>query len=109
MSRILLVASLLLTSTVMAQDDARQTRGKEVYEHWCTPCHGPNPRKHPGTSALQLLYRGERPAVLEERDDLTPEIVAFYVRNGVSIMPFFRKTEISDEDLAAMGAYLTPD
>jgi hypothetical protein len=29
------------------------------------------------------------------------------VRNGVSIMPFFRKTEISDADLDAIGRYLT--
>ena len=93
------------TAVSLAQDD-QQARGRQVYEHWCTPCHGPDPRKHPGTSALQVLYKGEKPAVLEERQDLTPEIVAFYVRNGVSIMPFFRKTEISDEDLAALGAYL---
>jgi len=29
------------------------------------------------------------------------------VRRGVSIMPFFRKTEVSDADLAAITAYLT--
>jgi mono/diheme cytochrome c family protein len=28
------------------------------------------------------------------------------VRRGVSIMPFFRKTEISDADLQALAAYL---
>jgi mono/diheme cytochrome c family protein len=33
--------------------------------------------------------------------------VKTFVRNGVSIMPFFRKTEISDADLDAIAAYLT--
>jgi mono/diheme cytochrome c family protein len=30
------------------------------------------------------------------------------VRKGVSVMPPFRKTEISDADLAALAAYLAP-
>lgn len=105
----MIVAALAMSGAASSvAQDAQQARGKAVYEHWCTPCHGPDPRKHPGTSALQVLYKGEKPAVLEERLDLTPEIVAFYVRNGVSIMPFFRKTEISDADLAALGAWLAP-
>jgi mono/diheme cytochrome c family protein len=29
------------------------------------------------------------------------------VRRGVSVMPPFRKTEISDEDLNALAAYLS--
>lgn len=97
----------LVSSSAMlhAQDAAH---GKEVYEHWCSPCHAPGARKHPGTSALEVLYQDEKPAVLEERLDLTPELIVFYVRNGVKIMPFFRKTEISDKDLADMAAYLAP-
>lgn len=87
-----------------AQDKAR---GAAVYDHWCAPCHAADPRKHPGTAALQVLYKGEKPAVLLERTDLTPDVVRFYVRNGVSIMPFFRKTEISDADLDALGAFLS--
>ncbi len=104
--RKLFIALLVLgAGQVQAQDAAH---GKEVYEHWCSPCHAPGGRKHPGTSALEILYQGEKPAVLEERLDLTPELVEFYVRNGVKIMPFFRKTEISDKDLADLGAYLSP-
>jgi len=30
------------------------------------------------------------------------------VRTGVSVMPPFRKTEISDADLEALAAYLAP-
>ncbi len=39
-------------------------------------------------------------------EDLRPPVTATFVRNGVSIMPPFRKTEISDADLAALAAYL---
>lgn len=102
----------LLASTVMlggaaavqAQDAAR---GEAVYELWCAPCHAADPRKHPGTAALQVLYQGEKPAVLTERRDLTPELIRTFVRNGVSIMPFFRETEISEADLDALGAWLS--
>jgi (+)-pinoresinol hydroxylase len=104
--RLLIGVLLLAGSAVQAQD---RQHGEAVYELWCAPCHAVDPRKHPGTAALQLLYKGEKPAVLTERTDLTPEIVRFYVRNGVSIMPFFRKTEISDQDLDDLGAYLSRD
>jgi hypothetical protein len=30
-----------------------------------------------------------------------------FVRNGVAPMPFYRKTEIDDTELAALMAYLT--
>jgi hypothetical protein len=33
--------------------------------------------------------------------------VALFVRRGVATMPFYRKTEVSDADLAALAAYLT--
>ena len=47
------------------------------------------------------------PAALEARDNLNPAIVRHFVRNGVLVMPPFRKTEISDAELDALGAYLT--
>ena len=37
-----------------------------------------------------------------------PELTRAFVRTGVSVMPPFRKTEISDADLAALAAYLAP-
>ena len=39
--------------------------------------------------------------------DLTPQLIKMYVRNGITVMPTFRKTEISDADLDAIAAYLT--
>ena len=94
------------TSTASAQDAAEQ-RGKEVFDYWCEACHGDGPGR-PGTAALEVLYQGQKPALIEERDDLIPELTRTFVREGVSIMPFFRKTEISDEDLEALAAYLAP-
>lgn len=80
--------------------------GKQVFAKWCAPCHGPAPRLA-GTLALQTKYKGETPPALEDRTDLTPEVVAYFVRTGVAWMAPFRKTEISDTDLAAIGAYLS--
>lgn len=101
-----------LAGAAQAQDGSSGQRsleqqGKEVYEYWCTPCHGEGPGR-PGTAALEALYQGQKPALLEERTDLVPELTKTFVRNGVSIMPFFRKTEISDEELEALAAYLAP-
>lgn len=90
-------------------------RGKEVFDARCRACHGayakglPNAlaMEVPGTFALQLRYKGQKPALLEERTDLTPEAVAAFVRHGGGgFMPAFRPTEVSDEDLKALGAYL---
>jgi mono/diheme cytochrome c family protein len=90
-----------------AQDAEPIRRGNEVFQYWCAPCHAPGPR-HPGTQALEALYQGAKPAALEERTDLVPDLTATFVRTGVSVMPPFRKTEISDEDLAALAVYLAP-
>jgi mono/diheme cytochrome c family protein len=78
-----------------------------VYDTWCGACHDPGPR-HPGTQALDALYKGTKPGALEERTDLVPKLTETFVRKGVSVMPPFRKTEISDADLAALAAYLAP-
>ncbi len=102
----LLMVLLLVTGGVQAQDKGN---GEAVYGLCCAPCHAEGARKHPGTAALEVLYKGDKPAVLTERTDLTPELVSFYVRNGVSIMPFFRKTEISDKDLADLAAFLVKE
>jgi len=80
-------------------------RGKAVYDQWCGACHDPGPR-HPGTQALDALYKGKKPGALEERTDLLPKLTETFVRKGVSVMPPFRKTEITDADLAALAAYL---
>jgi mono/diheme cytochrome c family protein len=47
-----------------------------------------------------------KPALLEQRTDLAPEFTSAIVRTGVSVMPFFRKIEISDAELGALASYL---
>ena len=55
---------------------------------------------------MAARYKGAVPALLTERTDLSPELVKVYVRNGLSIMPIFRKTQISDAQLEALAEYL---
>lgn len=83
-----------------------EPRGYVQYQEYCDVCHGPGVGR-PGTMALAAKYKGTKPALLADRTDLTPQLVKLYVRNGVTVMPFFRKTEISDADLDAIAAYLT--
>ncbi len=80
--------------------------GRQVYEKWCTPCHGSGEGK-PGTIAAAALYKGSKPAVLTERTDLTPAAIKTAVRSGVFVMPRFRKTEVTDAELDAIVNYLT--
>jgi mono/diheme cytochrome c family protein len=96
--------------------DPLERRGNEVFSQRCAACHSPIPTEiygpvmlppMPGTQALAARYRGEIPAALEERTDLVAEYVRTVVRNGYISMPFFRPTELSDEDLEALLAYLT--
>ena len=89
---------------VAAPDESQIERGHKVYDKWCFPCHGTGVGK-PGTASLAA--RGQKPAVLEERTDLTAPAIKIFVRHGVLFMPTFRKTEISDADLDAIAAYLT--
>ena len=81
-------------------------RGEAVYEYWCNACHGPEMLK-PGTAALAIKYQGALPAALTERTDMVPEFVEQIVRQGISMMPFFRPTEVSNADLDALAAFLT--
>lgn len=88
-----------------AQAAAPAPDGAKVYAQWCVHCHGSG-RGNPGTQSLQVKYGGRLPAVLLERTDLTPEAVAVFVRQGVLSMAPFRKTEITDAELAALSAWV---
>jgi len=103
-----LLAGLILMASGLAfaapPDQEQIERGHKVYDKWCFPCHGTGLGK-PGTDALAA--RGQKPAVLEERTDLTGPAIKQFVRHGVLFMPMFRKTEVSDAELDAIVAYLT--
>jgi cytochrome c5 len=105
-----------------AQEASRIEKGHAVFARWCEGCHArgtpvqsnPAPgnyslvgRVWAGTYALQQRYGGRLPAALEDRTDLSPEFIRSTVRNGLNIMPGTRKTEVSDDELDALIAYLT--
>jgi mono/diheme cytochrome c family protein len=83
-----------------------QPPGYVQFQLACSVCHGTGPGK-PGTSALAAKYKGATPALLEERTDLNPAYIKQVVRQGLYVMPFFRKTELSDADLNTIVTYLT--
>ena len=107
--------SPLTKAATQIPTDARERRGQEVFEQRCAACHAAVPKDMigppympamAGTQALQARYKGAKPAELEQRTDLTPPFVAAIVRSGLNSMPFFRPTELSGDDLTALGAYL---
>jgi (+)-pinoresinol hydroxylase len=91
-------------STVAARPG--DSRGYVLFQADCSVCHGTGAAK-PGTRALAAKYKGARPALIDARTDLAPDYIRNIVRHGVSVMPPFRKTELSDTDLDALVAYLT--
>lgn len=87
---------------------ARYAPGRAVYEKWCAACHDPG-IIHPGTHALMTKYPGgsRGSGSITAWTDLPATYVTFMVRHGMSVMPAFRKTEISADELAALAAYLS--
>lgn len=120
-TRLLWIAAAVAAGVGLAHGQAPESdatgaqieRGKALYDYWCGTCHGPELGLPgfdglPGTHQLRLKYRDtDIPAVLDERTDLVPEFIKVIVRQGVSFMPHFRKTEISDAELDDIAAYLT--
>jgi (+)-pinoresinol hydroxylase len=119
MKRLIAIIAVVLVAPCLAEEQetigwTRHTvqvtsttpRGYAEYQNSCSVCHGPMPER-PGTRALAAKYKGSLPAMLEERRDLSPEFIRAVVRNGLTVMPHFRKTEVSDTQLDAIIAYLT--
>jgi (+)-pinoresinol hydroxylase len=108
----LVAVAVAAAATAAAQDTPQVESGRVLYEYWCAPCHGSGLGNNgaqylPGTDALRVKYRGALPALLTERTDMAADLVKTYVRQGITVMPFFRKTEIDDTELEAIAAYLT--
>jgi (+)-pinoresinol hydroxylase len=79
--------------------------GAKTYEKWCRDCHGT--LTGPGSMALQRKYKGNPVAILDQRTDMSADYIKAVTRQGVSFMPSFRKTEISDSELAQLAAFIT--
>jgi mono/diheme cytochrome c family protein len=96
-----LAACAALAAAPGARPRRRGADGQQIFVRWCVPL----PRRGPGTGTKLQKYRHRRRP--RERSDLTAEVVKYYVRHGISVMAPFRKTEISDEELAALASWLT--
>jgi (+)-pinoresinol hydroxylase len=81
-----------------------RTAGGKIYDKWCSDCHSTPGGS--GTMALQRKYAGSPPAILDLRNDMNADYVKLVVRQGISFMPTFRKTEISDAELELLAAYV---
>lgn len=105
-ARILMAVGLVSLASMASA--AEPPSGEAVWKRWCVHCHSTG-RGNPGTESLAVKYRGSNPAVpaaLLDRTDMTPEFVTLAVRQGVLSMPPFRKTEVTDAELAALGKWL---
>jgi mono/diheme cytochrome c family protein len=107
------MALSLMSGSVLAADTDPVAAGKTVFTLRCAPCHaagrGGDPGREflPGTDALRIKYKGTNiPALLEQRTDLPQAALKAFVRNGSWSMPPFRKTEVTDADIANIAAYL---
>ena len=111
---LLIATGMLLiaaASTAIAQDRGAVARGEAKFQHSCAPCHGAGIGDDgramlPGTDALRIKYRGELPALLEERTDLPAPVLRVFVRRGTWSMPPFRPTEVTDSEIDDIAAYL---
>jgi mono/diheme cytochrome c family protein len=105
----LLFSALCSVTAGVYAADTDASKGREVFNEWCSGCHAPATKGGPllaGTWALEMRYKNAKPAALEERTDLSAIQITAVVRHGQSSMPFFRKTEINDAQLRALGIYL---
>lgn len=115
MIRTLAALAAALAAVAHAQPPTQQSpaaaRGEVVYQTTCAPCHDRLPENAaiamlPGAESLSLKYRGGLSPYITERPDLASfEVLRAFLRNGVGSMPPFRKTEVTDEDIAAIADY----
>ena len=78
--------------------------GKEVFDHYCTYCHGSG--DGPGTLQLSRT-RGSDRGLLIQRTDLAPDYIEYIVRHGLRSMPAFVPSDLTDARLKALIAFLT--
>ncbi len=79
-------------------------RGEATYELYCSGCHNPG-EGHAGTMKLKLL-KGEENSVILARPDLSADYIRYVVRDGLMEMAPFRPTDINDQDLDSLIAYI---
>jgi len=107
----LMALTVLANAAAEAQESQTLAeRGASIYANSCAPCHAQRPDSAPilpGAQSLSIKYAGSLSPYIEERPDLAnAQVLTGFLRAGVGSMPPFRKTEISDEDIAAIAAFL---
>ena len=102
----LLGTSLAASAAEEAVDgiDARPRSGEKSWALFCEGCHKPGPEA-PGTRVLAARLGWDK-APLKGRQDLAPDYVKLVVRRGLIEMAPLRPTDITDEELDALIAYL---
>lgn len=95
----------VLSAALALAAPAAEPDGEALYARHCALCHDAG-EGHPGTMRL-AARAGPAAAVLLERTDLGVDYVAGVVRSGFQMMPPFRPTEIDDEALARLAAWVT--
>jgi len=102
--KVSLSGALLLAANGAAAQDELIERGRTVYDNWCAICHAPG---EGATRILEERYQGAAPGEVDQRTNLTAELITARVRTWVAPqMPPFRQSEVSDADLEAVIAYL---
>jgi (+)-pinoresinol hydroxylase len=101
-----IAAALVMGALMWRQGEAADAvqRGEQLFEKYCVPCHG---RENAATRILKEKYQDKIPAALQDRTDLSAEFVKTFVRIQTPRMSAFRPTELSNEELAAVAAYLS--
>ena len=85
------------------QDRTSRSADAALYVEKCSMCH-----RQMGMGTVILARRMEpKLAMLEARDDLTPEFVTAAARQGIGNMPRIGLGEVSDTQLERIAAYLS--
>lgn len=79
--------------------------GQALFRQTCVYCHG----AHGYATTLLEKQLGPGKGLLEGRTDLSPALIQHVVRHGFGGMPWYRRAELSDADLAQIVAYLTAE
>lgn len=94
---------LLSLAAPLAAQTPSAAAGKALFESRCLYCHDER-----GTGTVMLGHRlGQDKALIGKRRDLTPAYVTAVIRNGVGSMPPYRRSEITDEELQSLAAWLS--
>jgi len=91
---------------VFANQDDILAKGEEIFLAKCDYCHGRGMEKGAVTN-LERKYKGKITPYITDRTDLTAEFVKVVIRTPTKGMAPIRYTEVTDEELDWLIAYLT--